>query len=237
MKVSVIALDYDGTVARSGMLDPSVRAAMFVNQHRGPRASRDSRTSLSANQEVEHDRDEHVDRRGAKTSRLEPPLGNGRHGFFVEAPCVQRTDDTDLRRASVGCDDDFQHNRALNAVWERLARVLGLDFFDQARCGYCPARRGKCHRQFHRRIRGRIRGHVPSPCQSRFQCRRRPRTLDLSTCLTSRRRSAVQSDRTGRRPAASHRARSMGAEERPRRQVRQLSSPGLLAAALFALAG
>ena len=75
-----------------------------------------------------------------KTSRLESPLGNGRHGFFIEAAAVQGPDDTDLRRASVACDDDFQHNRALNSVAERLARVLRLDFFDQARCGYCPAR-------------------------------------------------------------------------------------------------
>ena len=50
-------------------------------------------TQRSANNEVELDPDEHVDRRGPKTSRLEPPLGNGRHGFFVEAPYVQRTDD------------------------------------------------------------------------------------------------------------------------------------------------
>ena len=71
---------------------------------------------LSANNEVELDPDEHVDRRGGKTSRLEPPLGNGRHGFFVEAPYVQRADDVNLRRASVGCDDDFQHHRALNSL-------------------------------------------------------------------------------------------------------------------------
>src|SRR6476646_471420 len=42
---------------------------------------------LSANEEVELDRDEHVDRPGPETSRLEPPLGNGRHGFFIEASC------------------------------------------------------------------------------------------------------------------------------------------------------
>jgi hypothetical protein len=35
---------------------------------------------------VELDPDEHVDRRGGKTSRLEPPLGNGCYGFFVEGP-------------------------------------------------------------------------------------------------------------------------------------------------------
>ena len=70
----------------------------------------------SAKNEVELDPDEHVDRRGPKTSRLEPPLGNGRDRFFIEAPCVQRTDDTDLRRASVGCDDDFQHHRALDSL-------------------------------------------------------------------------------------------------------------------------
>ena len=103
----------------------------------GDRAS--DAAQLSANIEIEHDRDEHVDRCAPKTSGLEPPLGNGRHGFFIEASGVQRTDDTDLRRASVAGDDDFQYNRALNAVCERLARVLRLDFLDQARCGYCPA--------------------------------------------------------------------------------------------------
>ena len=49
-------------------------------------------------------------------------------------------DDTDLRRASVASDDDFHDNRALNSVDERRARVSGFDFFDQARCGYRPAR-------------------------------------------------------------------------------------------------
>jgi hypothetical protein len=46
----------------------------------------DYASQLSANKEVEHDRHEHVDRRGPKTSRLEPPLGNGRYGLFIEAP-------------------------------------------------------------------------------------------------------------------------------------------------------
>ena len=93
----------------------------------------------SANLEVELDRDEHMDRRGPETPGFEPPLGNGRYGFFIETPWVQRSDDTDLRRASVACDDDFQGNGPLNSVDERRARVFRFDLFDQARCGYRPA--------------------------------------------------------------------------------------------------
>ena len=52
---------------------------------------------LSANSEVEHDRDEHVDGHGPETSRGETPLSNGRHSFLIEADCVQRANDADLR--------------------------------------------------------------------------------------------------------------------------------------------
>ena len=97
-------------------------------------------SQLSSNREVDHDRDQHIDRRARKTSGLESPLGNGRHRFFIEAATVQRSDDMDLRRTPVASDDDFQHNSALNSLPERLRRVPGLDFFDQARSGYCPAR-------------------------------------------------------------------------------------------------
>jgi hypothetical protein len=76
-------------------------------------------SQLSANREVDHDRDEHIDRSTRKTSRLESPLGNSRHSFFIEAAAIQGADDTDLRCASVACDDDFQHNRALNHLSER----------------------------------------------------------------------------------------------------------------------
>ena len=41
-----------------------------------------------ANPEADVDRDEHIDRRGPKTPRLEAPLGNRRHGFPIEAPGV-----------------------------------------------------------------------------------------------------------------------------------------------------
>jgi hypothetical protein len=43
---------------------------------------------LSANREVDHDRDEHIDRSAGKTSRLESPLGNGPHGFFIETGAI-----------------------------------------------------------------------------------------------------------------------------------------------------
>src|SRR5881398_1297956 len=98
------------------------------------------RTSRSANQEIDLDRDEHVHGRGAKSPRLEPPLSDGGDGFCVETPRVQRPDDPDLRRASVSSDDGFQHNRALNSISECVTGVLGLRLFDQTWCGYCPAR-------------------------------------------------------------------------------------------------
>jgi hypothetical protein len=54
----------------------------------------------SANREVDFDPDEHVDRHGPKASRIEPPQGDGRNGFFIEAQ-LQRSDDPHFRRASV----------------------------------------------------------------------------------------------------------------------------------------
>ena len=71
---------------------------------------------LSANSEVEHDRDEHVDGYGPESSRFEPPLSNGRDSLLIEARCVQGAHDADLGRASVACDHGFQHDRALNSV-------------------------------------------------------------------------------------------------------------------------
>jgi hypothetical protein len=53
---------------------------------RSAKTGRTDASQLSANNEVELDPDEHVDRRGPQTSRLEPPLGNSRHGLFIEAP-------------------------------------------------------------------------------------------------------------------------------------------------------
>ena len=49
---------------------------------------------LSANPEADINRHEDIDRRGPKTSRLEPPLGNGRDCFLIEAAGVERSDDT-----------------------------------------------------------------------------------------------------------------------------------------------
>jgi len=86
--------------------------------------------AASPNREIEHDRDEDIDRGTRQASGLEPPLGDGRHGFFVEATGVQRSDDPDLRRASVACDDDVHHYGALSHVSERLARVAGPDLMD-----------------------------------------------------------------------------------------------------------
>ena len=94
---------------------------------------------LSANPEVDHDRDQDVDRRARKTSRLESPLSDCCHGFFIEAAAVQRLDHTYLRRVSLACDDDFQHNGALNHLSERVSRIPWLDFFEQTRRGYGPA--------------------------------------------------------------------------------------------------
>jgi hypothetical protein len=93
-----------------------------------------------SNPEVEHDRDEHIDRGARKTSRLESPFGNRGHRFFIEASTVQRPDDSDVRRTPVTGNDDFEHDSALNSISERLVRVPGLDFFDQARRGHGPAR-------------------------------------------------------------------------------------------------
>jgi hypothetical protein len=80
----------------------------------------------SANSESDVDRDEHIDRRGSKASRLEPPLGHGRHGFPIEALGVERAHDTDLRRRSVARDDGFQQDRALNLVVIASLLYLGL---------------------------------------------------------------------------------------------------------------
>jgi hypothetical protein len=44
--------------------------------------------SVSVNGEIEDDVHQHIDRRDPETSRLEPPLGNGRYGFFIEASAV-----------------------------------------------------------------------------------------------------------------------------------------------------
>jgi hypothetical protein len=88
------------------------------------------RPEPSSNEEVDYDRDEHGDRRGAKSPRLETPLGNGRHRLLIETARIQRPHDPDLRRASIGGDDRFQHDGTLNPVEERLAGADGFDFFD-----------------------------------------------------------------------------------------------------------
>lgn len=93
-----------------------------------------------SNPEVEHDRDEHIDRGARKASRVESPSGYCRDSFFIEAAAIQRPDDPDSRWTSVTGDDDFQHDRALDSVSKRLVRVTRLDFFDQARRGYRTAR-------------------------------------------------------------------------------------------------
>ena len=75
----------------------------------------DGRRELaSPDREVEHDHHEHIDRNARKAPRLEPPLRNCRQCFFIEPAAVQGPADPDLRRASVGCDDEFQDDSALN---------------------------------------------------------------------------------------------------------------------------
>ena len=45
--------------------------------------------AVSANGEIEHDRDEYVDGCRPETPRLESPLDHSGHGFFVETPGIQ----------------------------------------------------------------------------------------------------------------------------------------------------
>jgi len=81
------------------------------------------------NRKVEHDDDEDIDRIPREASALESPLCDRRHGFFIEATAVQGSEDVDLRRASVACDNGFQYDRALNSaspVFFDRQRVSGL---------------------------------------------------------------------------------------------------------------
>ena len=178
----------------------------------------------------------YIDRTPRQTSRLEPPFGNSCHSFFIEASSVQRLDDANLRCASLACDDDFEHHRPLNSLCDRLARVLRLDFLDQPRRRYSAARAVNAAAGSAAGP-GADSGARPEPIPVPLPVPTPPPDPGPVDGPVVRRRSAVPSDRRARRPAASHRAQSMGPEAHRRRPVPKLSSLRLLATVPFALGG
>ena len=87
----------------------------------------------SMNPDVEHDGDQHVDRRTAQAPRFEPPLARSEDSLFVEASGIQRSNHSNIRRSAVPSHDELQDDRALDLLKERVARVGWFDLDEHAR--------------------------------------------------------------------------------------------------------
>src|SRR5262249_1450406 len=81
----------------------------------------------------EHQGDDDVDSCISEASRFESPLAGRKNRFLVESTGVQRAKDANVRRDTIGPNDEFEHNSALDSFGQGSVGVLRLDLGDDAR--------------------------------------------------------------------------------------------------------